>query len=113
MSARISLMTTVWFAALLGCSTASAPSPKVAAHPAPLTLTGAVTLSTQPTYQSAPQSDSKQGLPRFCRLGTTCLSMDPRPFELCYLSDKSCGDKLAETLLVDRSRVITKPKKLP
>jgi hypothetical protein len=31
--------------------------------------------------------------------------MDPRPFEACLLSDKSCGDKPAEAILVDHSAV--------
>jgi hypothetical protein len=37
---------------------------------------------------------------RFCQLGTSCLAMDPRPFEPCLLSTKHCSDKAVEPLLV-------------
>jgi hypothetical protein len=105
MSARISLMIAVWIAALLGCSTATPPASRVAATSPPLAATGAVTVSTQPTFQPEPRSESNEPLPQFCQLGTTCLTMDPRPFEACLLSDKSCGDKPAEAILVDHSAV--------
>jgi hypothetical protein len=111
MSARISLMAAVWFAALLGCSTAIAPVPKVAAAPAPRVIAGALTVSTQPAYPSVPPFDPKQGLPKVCQLGTTCLTMDPRPFEVCFLSAKSCGDKLAESMLVAQTNFIETPEK--
>jgi hypothetical protein len=38
--------------------------------------------------------------PQVCKLGTSCLAMDPRPFEPCLLSTKHCSDKAAEPLLV-------------
>jgi hypothetical protein len=37
---------------------------------------------------------------RLCQLGTSCLSLDPRPFEPCLLSTKPCTDKAVEPLLV-------------
>jgi len=37
---------------------------------------------------------------RICKLGTSCLAMDPRPFEPCLLSTKHCSDKATEPLLV-------------
>jgi hypothetical protein len=37
---------------------------------------------------------------RICQLGTTCLTMDPRPFESCLLTTKHCKDKAAEPILV-------------
>jgi len=48
---------------------------------------------------------------RACQLGTDCLTMDARPFEMCQLSSTSCGDKLAEVLQVQRPTVIVKPAK--
>jgi hypothetical protein len=36
---------------------------------------------------------------RTCQLGTSCLAMDPRPFEPCLLSTKHCSDKI-EPILV-------------
>jgi hypothetical protein len=38
---------------------------------------------------------------RVCQLGTSCLTMDTRPFEVCLLGAKSCSDKVREPLLVD------------
>ena len=38
--------------------------------------------------------------PKVCKLGTSCLAMDSRPFEPCLLSTKHCSDKAAEPLLV-------------
>ncbi len=50
--------------------------------------------------------------PRICQLGSDCLTMDSRPFEMCQVSGKSCGDKLAEVLQVQRPKVIVKPAPL-
>jgi len=37
----------------------------------------------------------------FCHLGTSCMAMDPRPFEACLVSGtKRCIDKATEPLLV-------------
>jgi hypothetical protein len=37
---------------------------------------------------------------RVCQLGTSCLALDPRPFEMCLLaSNKHCGEKITESLL--------------
>jgi hypothetical protein len=36
---------------------------------------------------------------RICQLGTSCLSMDPRPFEPCLLTTRHCADK-AKPMLV-------------
>jgi hypothetical protein len=52
----------------------------------------------------APPSD--EGLPEVlkgkpCQLGTSCLAMDPRPFEICLLgTNKRCSDKAREPLQV-------------
>jgi len=58
-----------------------------------------------------PRVISPKALPpaRICQLGGDCLAMDPRPFELCQVSAKSCGDKLAEILQVKRPKIVVKP----
>jgi hypothetical protein len=47
-----------------------------------------------------PQDELQKPGPKACLLGTSCLTMDPRPFEACLVSAKSCGDKGAELLRV-------------
>jgi len=39
-----------------------------------------------------------------CLLGTSCMTLDSRPFEVCQVGSKSCGDKPAEFLFVDQAR---------
>ena len=67
--------------------------------------------SAPPPLLLAPIPQDGKGLPppRICNLGKDCLAMDPHPFELCQLSSKSCGDKLAEVLQVQQPKVIPKP----
>ena len=67
--------------------------------------------SAPPALLQRPIPQDGKGLPppRICNLGKDCLAMDPRPFELCQLSSKSCGDKLAEVLQVQQPRIILKP----
>ena len=74
----------------------------------------AQTTKAQPTTPPPPLSDLAPGYelhegqlvpevvipPKICKLGTSCLAMDPRPFEPCLLSTKHCSDKAAEPLLV-------------
>jgi hypothetical protein len=43
---------------------------------------------------------------KICQLGTTCLAMDPRPFEMCLLgARKRCSEKVREPLLVENPEV--------
>jgi hypothetical protein len=71
-------------------------------------LLGCSTPETAQTTHSAtplpPLSDLEPGNelipPQICKLGTSCLAMDPRPFEPCLLSTKHCSDKAVEPLLV-------------
>jgi hypothetical protein len=35
---------------------------------------------------------------QLCQLGTSCLAMDPRPFEPCLLSTRHCSEKAAESM---------------
>jgi hypothetical protein len=51
--------------------------------------------------------------PKACLLGTSCMTLDQRPFETCLVggvgsSGKRCGDKLAEFMLVS-PKVVVRP----
>jgi hypothetical protein len=50
--------------------------------------------------QLEPEPNVQSG--QVCQLGTSCLTMDPRPFEPCLLSTRHCSDKAAEPMLVER-----------
>jgi hypothetical protein len=90
----IASLTAASLAGLLGCSTPQAIASTIVYELPPL---------PSPDYeirdgQLMPKTEQPAG--RFCQLGTSCLTMDPRPFEPCLLSTKSCGDKAAEPMLV-------------
>ena len=83
-------------AALLGCSTPQSVAP-AAASPAELPKPPVIVFHSVPLERPVPPLEPP---PTFCKLGTSCLAMDPRPFELCLLSTKDCHDKATEPLLV-------------
>ena len=91
-------------AVLLGCST---PQPDAAVtavsaeSPPPPMLSYSI-----PLERPAPPLEP---LPAFCKLGTSCLALDPRPFEACLLSTKDCRDKATEPLLVAQPELIAPP----
>ena len=81
---------------LLGCST---PQPAPVAVPLPEWFTVPPGLH-----------DPNRAFGRACQLGTSCLALDPRPFEVCLLgTTKRCGDKIQESLLVDKPEVERRP----
>jgi hypothetical protein len=92
---------------LLGCST---PQPVPVAEPVPATLAlipGVPAHGLAPDERFAPK-DPVYG--RACQLGTSCLALDPRPFEICLLgSNKRCGDKIKESLLIDNPVAESRP----
>jgi hypothetical protein len=75
------------------CSMAALSAPPVAAPAAPFVA----------------KDSNGLPLPRACRLGNDCLTLDSHPFEICQVSTKSCGDKLAEVLQVDQPKAVSKP----
>ncbi|HEY6124560.1 MAG TPA: hypothetical protein VIV63_07900 [Steroidobacteraceae bacterium] len=81
-------------AAMLGCST-SKPTPSV--------QTEAIEWRST---QLIPPPPAMEPRGQFCLLGTTCLAMDPRPFEPCLLSTKHCGDKAREPMEVAPPREV-------
>ena len=88
-------------AALLGCSMPQTVAP-VAAAPTPVP-------PPEFSFDLPLEEPGLESLPTFCKLGTTCLAMDPRPFEPCLLSTKNCRDKATEPLLVDQPQWIVPP----
>ncbi|HEU5137892.1 MAG TPA: hypothetical protein VFU13_22305 [Steroidobacteraceae bacterium] len=83
--------------ALLGCSTSKTAPTVQAPHPA-LEWRNSQLIPPLPAMEPPGQ---------FCLLGTTCLAMDPRPFELCLLSSRDCLDKAAEPMQVAPPRWFT------
>ena len=89
-------------AALLACST---PQPVAPVAAAPTSVPPPEISFDLPLEVPGPESP-----PTFCKLGTTCLAMDPRPFEPCLLSTKTCRDKATEPLLVGQPQSIAPPR---
>ena len=98
----MALLGAVAMAALLACST-----------PQPASVS-----ATPPGWPVAPPPEVSIDLPleppaqtfaRACQLGTTCLEMDPRPFEPCLLSTTRCRDKVTEPLLVGQPEEMAPP----
>lgn len=80
---------------LMGCSTSLPPSasPAVGLQVANPEL--------PPALQLPPPPSSDSPLAQVCRLGTSCMELDPRPFEACLVgTGKRCVDKATEPLLV-------------
>ena len=108
MNSRLAIAISV--TSLLGCST-----PHTAETTQPAT-------SSPPILDLAPGYELRDGklVPRLsipgqiCKLGmnTSCLAMDPRPFEPCLVSTKHCSDKAGEPLLVARDPSIIIPAPL-
>jgi hypothetical protein len=83
-------------ASLLGCSTPDTVQTTQSAAPLP-SLSNLAAGDELHGGQLEPQVLLP---PQICKLGTSCLAMDPRPFEPCLLSTKHCTDKAVEPLLV-------------
>lgn len=81
-------------ATLLGCST-PAPEQVVDIPPPEVQI-------DLPLERSPP---SEMVVGRACQLGTSCLDLDPRPFEACLVGTKHCVDKALEPVTVQTPRV--------
>jgi hypothetical protein len=95
MNTRISIGIAA-LASLLGCSTPDTAQTTQSATPLP-PLSNLAPGDELHERQFEPQVLIP---PQICKLGTSCLAMDPRPFEPCLLSTKHCTDKAVEPLLV-------------
>ena len=97
---RATLLTSMALLTFAGCSTP--PAQVVEVLPvevdlaAPRQLPGHVT----PEGEHLPRRP-EDVVGRVCQLGTSCLTMDSRPFEVCLLGARHCSDKVREPLLVD------------
>ena len=87
-------------AALLGCSTP---------QPAPVADDSTPVPPPEISFSLPLEVPGPESPPTFCKLGTTCLAMDPRPFEPCLLSTKACRDKATEPLMVGEPQSIAPP----
>lgn len=77
----------------------------------------------EPLITAVPPPDFQRDLPleppppmvngRVCQLGTSCLELDPRPFEACLVSTPHCADKAREPLLVTSPETPDEPAPLP
>jgi len=82
--------------AMLGCSSQRVEPELAAATPA------ANALPAPQIFALPPEGQRKEMITgHFCRLGTSCMALDSRPFEPCLLSTTHCKDKSTESLLVD------------
>ena len=48
-----------------------------------------------------------------CQLGTSCLALDPRPFEVCLVGSNKCADKLEPPIQVKKPFDEPLPQALP
>lgn len=83
---------------MLSCTTQRPESPRE-----PPQLLGSVTQSIASRFLQPPRVEGFKA----CQLGTTCLTLDPRPFELCLVGTKRCAEKATEPLLVIDELVVT------
>lgn len=92
MNLRISAALFTASFALLGCST---PAPEQTAQIPPPEIS-----RTLPP-ETAPPPDPDAPMVRACKLGESCMELDPRPFEACLVGTKHCTEKVVEPLLVE------------
>lgn len=73
-----------------------------------LTLSGCSTPSAEQVALSPPPPEVAFDLPlelpkpsaSVCKLGTSCLELDPRPFEACLVGTRHCVEKATEPVEV-------------
>jgi hypothetical protein len=86
---------------LLACS--NPPTVPVAEQPVP-----PPEISMELPLEPEPRGEEFIG--RFCQLGESCLSLDPRPFEACLVGTARCADKITAPLLVGDQAGETAPR---
>jgi hypothetical protein len=99
-----SLLTTLAAVTALSCST---PTPQVIDTVPPPEVDLPLPLepyASRLPNQPPPLDPNLVG--KMCQLGTSCLALDSRPFEVCLLgTQKRCTDKATEPLLVENPEV--------
>lgn len=104
MNTKASIAFVAALLAMLGCSTPQPASPVAAVPPEPAVPAPEISIDL-PLEEPMPAPFG-----RVCKLGTSCLAMDPRPFEPCLLSTKNCRDKATEPLLVEQPKSLEPPE---
>jgi hypothetical protein len=88
-------------ATMLGCSTSQ---PAASAVDVPLAVP-----PPEFSYDLPLEPPNAESGFKACKLGTSCMAMDPRPFEACLLSTRECTEKAAEPLLVGEPEWVEPP----
>ena len=97
-STAVSGATLLVLLVLLGCSTS--PPPPVAATPPP-----------PPEFsRELPLEPPAPLLGRICKLGDSCMELDPRPFEACLVGTRHCVDKAMESVEVQTPKAPAGPE---
>ena len=86
---------------LLACSNPAAVS--IAEQPVP-----PPDISMELPLEPGPHREESIG--RFCQLGESCMSLDPRPFEACLAGTARCEDKLGSPLRMNDQSVEIAPR---
>jgi hypothetical protein len=97
---RATLFTSMLLLIAAGCSTPPAPLVEVLPVAVDLAAPPQLPRHITPEGEYVPRRQ-EDVVGRVCQLGTSCLTMDSRPFEVCLLGAKNCSDKVREPLLVD------------
>jgi hypothetical protein len=97
-------------AVLLGCSTPAPEEVEMAPQPvaqlAPLRNAQALPPGTPEFREEFAMPKSPENITgRACQLGTSCLALDPRPFEPCLVGTKRCSDKAREPIEVQTPKL--------
>jgi hypothetical protein len=102
MQIRLPALTVAAALLLPGCSTSQPPA--ISANPLPPPPEISRDLPLEPR---APLPGS------VCKLGVSCLELDPRPFEACLVGTKRCVDKAIEPVEVQTPKAPPAPDVMP
>ena len=112
--ARIAASTALFV--VLGCSIASEPAKvRTAGHHrlGVENLARAHAYVLYEVYERQPEFPHDPAVFTACQLGTSCLALDPRPFELCLVGSNKCADKLEPPIQVKKPFGEPLPEALP
>jgi len=112
-TARISASTALFV--VLGCSIASEPVHVKAGHHR-LGIENkdrARAYVLYEIFERQPEFPHDPSVFSACQLGTSCLALDPRPFEPCLVGSNKCADKLEPPIQVKKPFGEPLPEALP
>lgn len=107
---RYAAFTALSLAILLGCSTPAPEEVELAPQPvaqlSPLPNDAVLPPGTPPFGKEFRMPKAPEVITgHVCQLGTSCLALDPRPFEPCLVGTKHCSDKAREPIEVQTPNV--------